>query len=180
VEWTTNDKGAIAEAELFAAAVRLGVVVLRPFPDGRRYDLVFDVGGRLLRVQCKWGRVVGDVVVVRTGTSRHTPRGYVTTTYTADEIDAFGVYCGDLNRCLLLPINDAVGQSNVHLRLAPARNNQKASIKMAEDYDLARMIGHLGAIAQLGERSAGSRKVGGSNPPSSTPQAAQPRGLFAV
>jgi hypothetical protein len=47
------------------------------------------------------------------------------------------------------------------LRLAPARNNQELLVHWATNY-------RLGAIAQLGERSAGSRKVGGSNPPSST------------
>jgi hypothetical protein len=35
-------KGAIAEAAITAAAVKLGFVVLRPFPEGRRYDLVID------------------------------------------------------------------------------------------------------------------------------------------
>src|SRR5688572_3748175 len=52
----------------------------------------------------------------------------------------------------------------VHLRVAAARNFQRACINLAENY-------RLGAIAQLGERSAGSRKVGGSSPPSSTPEA---------
>jgi hypothetical protein len=36
-------KGAIEEAAITAEAVKPGVVVLRPFPEGRRYDLVFDV-----------------------------------------------------------------------------------------------------------------------------------------
>ena len=62
--------------------------------------------------------------------------------------------------------------STVHLRLTPARNNQKALIKMAEDYDLATMIGHLGAVAQLGERRHGMAEVRGSIPLSSTPEAA--------
>jgi hypothetical protein len=53
------------------------------------------------------------------------------------------------------------GRACMHLRLAPARNNQELLVHWAADY-------RLGAIAQLGERSAGSRKVGGSNPPSST------------
>jgi len=48
----------------------------------------------------------------------------------------------------------------IHLRLGPTRNNQRLGVKMAAAYE-------LGAIAQLGERSAGSRKVEGSSPSSS-------------
>jgi hypothetical protein len=47
----------MAEAAITAAAIELGLVVLRPFPEGRRYDLVIDNGARLLRVQCKRGRL---------------------------------------------------------------------------------------------------------------------------
>ena len=68
---STNQKGAIAEARITAEAVRLGIVVLRPTIDGRRYDLAFDFDGTgIERVQRKWGRLDGDVIVVRTGTCR--------------------------------------------------------------------------------------------------------------
>jgi hypothetical protein len=52
VELTSTQKGAIAEAAITARAVTLGVVILRPLVEGRRYDLVFDTGPELLRVQC--------------------------------------------------------------------------------------------------------------------------------
>jgi hypothetical protein len=51
---TTDQKGAIAEAAITAAAIRLGVGVYRPLFEGGRYDLIFEVGETLLRVQCKW------------------------------------------------------------------------------------------------------------------------------
>ena len=175
-----SDKGAIAETAIMAAAVELGVFVLTPVQEGRRYDLVFDIAGRLFRVQCKWGRLKGDVVVVSTRTCRHTPRGYVRTTYSADEVDLVAVYCAALKRCFLLPIEEVAESWGVHLRLTPARNNQKALIKMAEDYDLDKMIARLGAVAQLGERRHGMAEVRGSIPLSSTSQAAPQRGLFAA
>jgi hypothetical protein len=56
MELTTSMKGAIAETAITAEAVQLGVFVWRPVQEGRRYDLIFDVEGRLCRVQCKWGR----------------------------------------------------------------------------------------------------------------------------
>jgi hypothetical protein len=61
----------------------------------------------------------------------------------------------------------AIAEAEIaHLRLAPARNNQQIGVTMADDY-------RLGAVAQLGERLAGSQKVRGSSPLSSTgPKAA--------
>ncbi len=53
---TSTHTGAIAETAITARAVELGLVVLKPVVEGRRYDLVIDDGGRMLRVQCKWGR----------------------------------------------------------------------------------------------------------------------------
>jgi PD-(D/E)XK endonuclease len=158
---TPTVKGSIAEAVLAAEAVKAGIMVLRPVVEGRRYDLVFDLGDRMLRVQCKSGRHKGGGVIVHTRTSRHTPQGYVWTTYGPDEIDALGVYCPQIDRCYLLPIDLVAGRSAIHLRLVAAANNQRASIHFAADFAFP------GAIAQLGERRAGSAKVGGSNPPSS-------------
>ena len=154
-------KGAIAEAAIALAATELGFVVLRPLTEGRRYDLVIDIGPRLLRVQCKWARRQGNVVVVKTSTQRLTPAGYVQTTYQPDEIDGIAAYCEGLKRCFYLPIEMAAGRRVFHLRLAPAANNQELAINWAAQHE-------FGAIAQLGERLAGSQKVAGSSPASST------------
>jgi hypothetical protein len=50
----------------------------------------------------------------------------------------------------------------MYLRLTPARNNQEFAISYAADYEFS------GALAQLGERRAGSAKVAGSSPACST------------
>jgi hypothetical protein len=160
-ELTPTEKGAIAEAKIYAAAVEAGIVVARPFTEGRRYDLIFDVGPRLLRVQCKWAPRQGDVIVLRTITSRCTPSGYVRTTYAVTEADGIAAYCPELDDCFYVPIEDLAGKSGAHLRLAPARNGQLAGVTMARDH-------RLGAVAQLGERLAGSQKVAGSSPAGST------------
>lgn len=166
----STDKGGRAELAIAWAAARLDVVVLRPLMEGRRYDLIFDLGPRLLRVQCKWASRRGDVVSASLRTSRHSPtRGYVVATYSADEVDAIALYCDELERCYLVPICEVAGHTHVQLRLAPARNNQQLGVRMASDYDLAKMVHVLGAIAQLGERRHGMAEVVGSSPTSSTP-----------
>lgn len=160
----SNDKGAIAETGVMMAAVRLSIPVYRPLHEHARVDLVLDVGGRFWGVQCKWANLSADssVVVIRLRTNRYTPNGYVVSTYDASEVDFFGAYCADLDRCFLLPISRYEGVGCVHLRLTPARNGQVACTNLADDFDFE------GAIAQLGERSAGSRKGVGSSPTSST------------
>ena len=162
---TPDQKGAIAEVAITLAAMRAGAGVLRPVAEHARYDLGFEVGGQLLRVQCKWWRLDADarVVIVKVGGSYWRPSGYVRSVYAEHEIDLVAVYSGALDRCYLLPCSLVVGRQEIHLRLEPPRNGQRAGINLAEDFDLP------GAIAQLEERSAGSRKVGGSSPPSSTP-----------
>ena len=59
---TTNQKGAVAETAIALEAIKLGIDVYRPYVDGR-YDLIFEIGRELLRIQCKWAAWHGDVVV---------------------------------------------------------------------------------------------------------------------
>jgi prevent-host-death family protein len=145
----TNHKGNVAEAAIAATAVKLGIEVLRPQFEHGRYDLVFEVGSRFLRIQCKWARLVHgkSVIYVQLSGSRHTPGGYVRTTYSADEIDAVVVYCEELDQCYLLPIDLVAGRHGLHLRLTAPRNAQRAALNWAADY-------RLGAVAQL-ERAPG-------------------------
>ena len=160
---TPSRKGAIAETAFAAHATRLGFEVYRPVAEGGRCDLIVDTG-RLLRVQCKWGRYLDSVIYVHLTTSRRTNNGYKITTYAAHEIDAIGVYCAALDSCYLLPISLADGRRALQLRLKPSKNNQRALVNWASDYD-------LGAIAQLGERCRGTAEVVGSSPTSSTSEA---------
>jgi prevent-host-death family protein len=161
----TNWKGAVAEAKIVAEATELEIPVLRPLAEHSRYDLVFEIGERLLRVQCKWGRLdsLKAVVMVEVGSSWCTPTGYVRTQYSEHEIDLLAVYCGELDRCYLLPSSLAVDRRAVHLRLVPPKNGQRACINLASDYDFE------GAVAQLGERLRGTQEAVGSSPISSTP-----------
>jgi hypothetical protein len=129
-------KGPAAEAEVAAAVTRLDLVVLRPMADGGRYDLVVDTGSHMIRVQCKWASRHESVLLVRCLTSRHTPRGYLRTTYSADEIDAIAAYSPDTDNCYLIPIEEIAGRSMISFRLAPTRNNQDRRVRWARDYEL--------------------------------------------
>jgi hypothetical protein len=94
--------------------------------------------------------------------SRHSAtKGYVRSTYAATDVDLVAFYCAAVDRCYAIRAADFDGKTQVQLRLAPAKNNQRSGVRMAAQYT-------FGAVAQLEERRAGSAKVRGSSPLSST------------
>ena len=107
----TNRKGAIAEMKIATAATELGVPVLRPVVEHGRYDLGFEIGDHILRVQCKWGALdkTRALIKVSLRTSWLTPAGYVRSPYLPSEIDLVAVYCGRSTAATfsraLLPVN---------------------------------------------------------------------------
>jgi prevent-host-death family protein len=157
----SNVKGAVAEQAIVLAATRLGVPVLRPVAEHGRTDVALEIGGDLFRVQVKWGRLspARDVVVVALVTSRCTPRGHVRRTYTEREVDLFAVYCGELDRCFLLPARLLANRTVVYLRLTPPRNGQRACINLADDFTFD------GAVAQLARASRWQREGQGFESP---------------
>jgi hypothetical protein len=91
-------------------------------------------------------------------------RKLITRRYTTGEVDAFAAYSLELDKCFLLPAELWANRRNVQLRLAPTLNNQRQGINWAEHYEFGARLRALGAVAQLGERLAGSQKVTGSIP----------------
>lgn len=146
------------------ALVNLGKRVFLPFGDSGRIDLIYeDDDGRLVRVQCKTARLVKGAIVFPTS-SIHAPSrtGLVKTIRRSyrGQIDAFGVFCPQTGTIYLVPVKD-VSDNGGMLRYLPPENGQKTRIRWAERYQ-------IGAVAQLGERKAGSLEVTGSTPVGST------------
>ena len=165
---TTDQKGAIAEMGIAWHATNLGVDVYKPVSEGGRYDLIFDFDDQLWRVQCKWARRYGAVIVVRCYSNRRAREGLRRRRYTPEEIDAYAAYCAELDKCYFLPIQ-RFPQREIRLRLEPTLNNQRELVTWAEDFEFVATLGrHDGAIAQLGERCHGMAEVAGSSPAGST------------
>lgn len=149
---TPSQKGAAAEAAITATVIQLGLTVLRPLCEGRRYDIVIDLEPELLRVQCKLAHRLKGVLCVRLQTNRCTPRGYVSTSYTPAEVDAICAYSPEVKRCFLVPIYEVCGRHAIHLRLDPTKNNQADGIRWADDYELEAMIGRRRSAPMRAER----------------------------
>jgi PD-(D/E)XK endonuclease len=175
---TTDQKGTVAELAIARAAVELGIGVSKPFGD-ERYDLVFDLRPGLVRVQCKAAVFRGDHLIARCYRARRTATGVLRQFYSAADVDAFAVHCSELRKSYFLPLSVFGGRSTIQLRVEPTRNNQSQGVNWAKDFEFAATLrADAGAIAQLGERRAGSAKVAGSSPAGSIEEPRQ-AGLFS-
>jgi hypothetical protein len=153
---TSDQKGAVAELAIATAAADLGIGVWSAFTV-ERYDLIFDLRPGLVRVQCKWASRRDDVIVVPCSRNRRNRDGLLRQYYSADDIDAYAAYCRESRRCYFLPIEEFENRVAIQLRLAPTKNTQALRINWARDYEFAARLGSRGAVAQLGERLAGSQ-----------------------
>jgi len=84
---TTNQKGAIAETAIVHEATKHGIDVYRPIAEGGRYDMLFDLGSQIVRVQCKWAPRHRDVLVVRCYSTRRNGSGLLRRIYVPGEIE---------------------------------------------------------------------------------------------
>lgn len=129
----SKDVGERTEAQILAALLKVGKVVLMPFGDNQRYDLVIDDGGKFVRVQCKTGRMKDGFIKFQTcSSSTHRvggkKRGY------KGQIEMFGVYCKENDKIYMIPVDD-VPNTEAVLRINEPNNGQTRNIRMAKDYE---------------------------------------------
>lgn len=128
------DVGLRSEGAILSELVRRGYCVLVPFGVNQRYDLILDCDGRLLKAQCKTGRLRDGVVQVSTQSIQSNTRGTQIRTYIG-EVDLFIVYCTDNERVYVLPADEVPARS-MYLRVDPPRNKQGKRVRWAKDYEL--------------------------------------------
>jgi hypothetical protein len=96
----------------------------------------FERNGKLERIQVKYTESDGAVISVKccshsltNGRVRETKR------YTAASIDWLAVYDRTTDRCYYIPASElGGGRRELLLRVTPAKNNQRAKIRLARDY----------------------------------------------
>jgi hypothetical protein len=126
----------MAEIMIAADLVRRGYKVAIPYGEDWDYDLIVCREERLERVQCKYTRSDGRVMTIRPR-SHSLTNGKIRATkrYTAAMIEWLAVYDATTERCYYVPAAElGDGMHWMHLRLAPARNNQRRGIRPSEDY----------------------------------------------
>jgi PD-(D/E)XK endonuclease len=128
------DVGLRTEGAILSELVRRGYNVLVPFGVNQRYDLVLDCGGRLLKAQCKTGRLRNGAVQFSSQSVQSNTRGSRILSY-AGQVDLFIVYCPDNQRVYAIPAND-VPNRGMYLRVSPPRNRQTKRVRWAKEYEL--------------------------------------------
>ena len=132
----TADKGNLSEAKILAAFVAAGYLVSVPFGSGHKYDFVVDDSKRLLRVQCKTGRVKNGVLLFNAYSQ--SGNGSVKMSYRG-LADLLAVLNPEDDKVYLVPVED-VGVTDVSLRLAPTLNGQSQRVRWAELYLLRPLV----------------------------------------
>jgi hypothetical protein len=132
-----GDRSALAIA---IALQGIGHAVYLPFGENTRADFIIDDGTRLVRVQCKTGRLRNGVVQFKTCSSyaHHSNPASVARDY-AGQVEYFAVYCPETSGIYLIPIGEVRAKWNGSLRVTEARNGQKLRIKYAKDYEIGRV-----------------------------------------
>ena len=130
------DVGQRSETAILAAFVERGFPILLPWGVNRRADMVLDFGDRVLRIQCKTGRLRNGAVIFSAQSVRANMNGVFTRNYIG-EIDIFAVYCPETRDVYMVPCDETT-RGHTTLRLRPTANRQEKGIRWAADYALER------------------------------------------
>ena len=139
MEINTKQKGDIAEQAAILKALKLGWEVLRPFGDRLPYDLVFDVNGKLVKVQVKaawFDHQKGNYVVDnrRTKTNR---RQMVRENYQENDFDIALIYLEQIDIFYVMPVEVFISYgSEIHFVEEEKRQRKPRSAGFRERWEL--------------------------------------------
>jgi len=130
-----KQKGDLAELMVAADLRRRGYRICIPFGEDCDYDLVVERHGKLERVQVKHTTSDGAIVIVRCR-SHSLTNGRVRATkhYTAESVDWIAVWESTTGTAYYIPSSVFDGFTELSLRVAPTRNNQRLRIRDARDF----------------------------------------------
>ncbi len=161
----TKQTGDLSVARIVARLVELERVVSIPFGDNARYDLIVEIDDRLLRVQCKTGRLEGGAIVFPVSSSA-AHRGGGRRSYHG-EVDAFAVHSPDTAQVLVVPskqsriaarrhgfacTNPSTGSGAASVQPLPTFSDRSAAPADLTGLDRIDIIRGCSPIAQLVER----------------------------
>ena len=123
----TNFIGNSTELDVLAYISRLNNYVSIPFGGNARYDQIWDINGKLYKVQIKTSKLSEDCSSISFNTGK----------YDAHEIDGFATFCK--GKCYYIPLERA-STSEVKLRFNLPENSNPKNIKFAFDYEVERIL----------------------------------------
>lgn len=133
-----KQKGLVTELQCELDFAKLGFPCLKSNSEDIKYDLLVDINGKLIKVQCKTCRVKEDesAIHVTLSCSRINTKQCYKTFYSENEIDYF--YTFYKNKSYLIPVS-LKNKDAIILRLMPPANNQN-NYNRAEDFELEKIL----------------------------------------
>lgn len=108
--------------------------MLLPFGQNQRYDLVLEIDGSFVRVQCKTGRLRNGCIDFNARSTRVNTKRAVTHDYRG-QIELFMVHCPETGGTYAVPVGEAT-RSHGTLRVDPTANAQEKRVRWAREYEL--------------------------------------------
>ena len=129
----TNQIGKISELEILTYITKLGYSVSIPFGDKDKYDQIWDINGKLIKVQVKTSRwkneqqtgIIFNCYSVVNG-KKHL--------YTKQDIDYFATYWK--GKCYLIPVEQCSAEKTLWFEL----KIKNPACCLAKDYELEEVI----------------------------------------
>lgn len=137
----SKQKGNLTELLCMAAFYSRGYNVCTPFGENSRYDFIADIDGKLIRVQVKTARCLGNGSYAFSCKSTHACNQHKVKVqkYTKEEIDYFCTIID--NEFCLVPVEECSGEKIIRTILP--ENNQITHMNWIDDYKLDKMINDI-------------------------------------
>ena len=132
----TKRIGNITELEVQTYMTKLGVQVSVPYGDRARYDQIWDVNGKLLRVQIKHANVKNGFFEVKCSSIVQRSGKRVKLRYTADEIDGLATFFD--GKVYYIPVNNA--SNTIKTLRFKTPSNITPTINWADDYEVEKQL----------------------------------------
>lgn len=136
-----NEKGRNTEAQVLTYILGLGYSVSIPFGDKDRYDQIWDINGKLIRVQIKTARLNRNEKNPQNISICFNCKSIIngqTHKYSKTEIDYFATYWE--NKVYLVPVEQCSVEKT--LRFSSSQPNQP-NISWAKNYEVEEVIKQL-------------------------------------
>lgn len=133
---TTKQKGDVTELQCIIELRKLGLIVSIPYGEDSPYDLIVEINGKLLKVQCKTSRKKNGVILFNCKTGHQNSIKTYSRNYIG-KIDFFMTYHEGM--AYMIPIEHC-GTSVKQLRLVTTLNNQIKNVSFAVDYELPKIV----------------------------------------
>lgn len=114
--YNTHERGDVGEAAVMSDLISRGVIVSIPFQNTSPYDMVAEIDGEMIKIQCKCMNTLetGSENSIKADLRRknYTKNGGIRSDkYSVSEIDMFAFYAASIDHIFYTPLSEVEGQT---------------------------------------------------------------------